>query len=283
MKLGGIPRLYAAATMFAVTSVFVKLAAARLGGPMVSGVRFAVGILFCVVAIAVTGGGFRPKRPGIVLLRGLFGAASMILAYVAIGLTGPGRATVLGNTYPILVAVIAALVFGERIRPATIVSLAACALGAFVVVRDGSGASMLGDLAAIGGAIFAGFAVNFVRRASATDGPFMLYLAPCLFGLPALALGGGLSSAAIDPSGIWLALAAGVFAFCAQIMMALGYKLVPAGKGSVVFYFETALTMVFGVLLGERPNARFFAGLAFIALGLAVNTVATSKTVKEPG
>lgn len=53
-----------------------------------------------------------------------------------------------------------------------------------LVMRDGSGASLLGEVIALGSALFAGVAINFVRRAAQHDNPFMLYFSPCLFGLP---------------------------------------------------------------------------------------------------
>ncbi len=282
MNLGGYSRLYAAAVLFAMTSGCVKLASRHLGGPAVSGIRFAVGIALCVGALVATKGSFKPKRAGFVLLRGIFGAVSMILTYVAIDLTGAGRATVLCNMYPVVVALVAGIVFRERIRPVTVISLALCGIGALVVMRDGSGASLAGDLAAVAAAVLAGFAVNFVRAASAVDSPFLLYLSPCVFGLPSVLIVRGGLATGFDAAGIAFALAGGVLVFFAQVFMASGYKRVPAGKGSVVFYFETALTMLIGVALGERPNARFFLGLALIAGGLVFNTAWRDRPSERP-
>jgi drug/metabolite transporter (DMT)-like permease len=54
--------------------------------------------------------------------------------------------------------------------------------------------------------------------------------------------------------------------------MALGYASVPAGRGSVVFYFETALTVLLGAFFaGEKFNLRFGLGLVLILGGLALN------------
>jgi drug/metabolite transporter (DMT)-like permease len=47
---------------------------------------------------------------------------------------------------------------------------------------------------------------------------------------------------------------------------------VQAGKGSIVFYLETVLTVLLGALFaGERFNLRFGLGLAMILGGLALN------------
>jgi drug/metabolite transporter (DMT)-like permease len=177
------------------------------------------------------------------------------------------------------VALFGALFFGERLRPRVFMCIAICTCGAILVMRDGSGASLAGDLIAIGSAVFAGVGVNLVRKGSRTENPFMLYLSPCLFGLPlfffvgpagAVASGGGASAG--GALGLLFLLGSGMLAFLAQALMALGYRSVQAGKGSVVFYLETALTVVLGALFaGEKFNLRFGIGLALILGGLALN------------
>ena len=270
---GGYAALYCAAFLFAFTSLFVKLASRYYSGMFVSAARFAVGAVLCTAVLLFGYRSMRPARPGLVALRGLFGAISMAMTYAAISQSGPGRAALLSNTYPLFVAVFGALFFGERFNARVFACIAICSLGALLVMRDGSGASMAGDLLALGSAVFAGIAINFVRRAAQGDNPFMLYLSPCLFGLPLFALvPPGTGAAAGGLAGLAFLLGVGVLAFLAQAMMAYGYKSVAAGKGSIVFYLETALTVLLGALFaGERFNLRFALGLALILGGLALN------------
>ena len=274
---GGYAALYSAAFLFAITSLQVKLASRYFSGMFVSAARFAVGAILCMAVLAFGYRSLKPARPGLVALRGAVGAFSMAMGYAAISLTGPGRAVLLSNTYPLFVALFGALFFKERIGPRIFVCIAICTSGAVLVMRDGSGASLVGDLLAIGSAVFAGVAINFVRRAVKTDNPFMLYLSPCLFGLPLFAfvpvgtIGTVSTGGAV---GILFLVGVGVTAFLAQALMALGYKTVQAGKGSVVFYLETALTVLLGALvIGEHFNLRFAAGLALIVGGLVLNHV----------
>ncbi len=280
MRVQGQAALYSAATIFAFTSLCVKLSGAYYSPLFVSASRFALGAILCIVTLAAAFPGTRPKRIGAVIFRGLFGSLSMIATYAAVTLTGPGRATVLSNTYPLFVALFGALVFGEPAPPRTLASAGICVLGALLVVRDGSGASLAGDLLALGGAVLAGLAVNVVRRASAAgENPFVLYLSPCLFGLPLFAFAppapplvtGGIP-------GIALLLAVGLGGFFAQALMAYGYKTVPASRGSVVFYWETALTMLLGIVFaGERLNLRAALGIALILCGLWINNERSPK------
>jgi drug/metabolite transporter (DMT)-like permease len=276
MRVRGYAALYSAAIVFAFTSLFVKLASRSYSGLFVSASRFAVGAILCAIVMLAHYRSLKPVKPGLVALRGIFGALSMAMMYAAISLTEPGRAALLSNTYPLFVVVFGALFFGERFDPRVLLSIAVCSCGAFLVMRDGSGASLVGDLIAIGSAIFAGLGVNFVRRTIQYNNPFMLYLSPCLFGLPLFAFvpAGSVGAAGQGGLSLFFLLGVGIFAFVAQSLMAYGYRAVPAGSGSVVFYLETALTVLLGVLFaGERFNLRFGAGLALILGGLALNHV----------
>jgi len=271
LRVRGFAALYSAATIFAFTSLFVKLSSRYYSGLFVSGARFVIGGALCLVALFAHYGGVKTRRPGVLIMRGLFGAGSMAATYAAISLTGPGRAALLSNMYPLFVPVFGALFFKERFNPRTLGSLALCTIGAVLVVRDGSGAALAGDLLAIFSAVLAGVAVNFVRQATSTENPFLIYLSPCIFGLPVL-LFAPQSSGLGSPVSLLLLLGVGGGAFVAQALMAYGYRSVPAGRGSVVFYWETALTVLLGFLLaGEHFNLRFGAGLVFILAGLWLN------------
>lgn len=271
-RVAGMAALFLAATNFALVILLVKLASRHFSGLFVSGVRFATGALLCGAVLLFRRGDARLRNPKMVLLRGLFGAASMVASFAAVSLTGPGRAALLGNTYPLFVALFGALFFKERLEARSLLSLAVCTAGALLVMRDGSGAALLGDLLALANALLAGMAVNYVRRASAAgDNPFVLYLAPCLFGLPLLAFA-PLPSGPPPASAILLLALVGLGSFSAQVLMSIGYRSVPAGRGSVVFYWETALTVLLGFLFGgESPNPRFLAGLCAILAGLWLN------------
>ncbi len=271
-RVAGMAALFLAATNFALVILLVKLASRHFSGLFVSGVRFATGALLCGAVLLFRRDDARLRNPKMVLLRGLFGAASMVASFAAVSLTGPGRAALLGNTYPLFVALFGALFFKERLEARSLLSLAVCTAGALLVMRDGSGAALLGDLLALANALLAGMAVNYVRRASAAgDNPFVLYLSPCLFGLPLLAFA-PLPSGPPPASAILLLALVGLGSFSAQVLMSIGYRSVPAGRGSVVFYWETALTVLLGFLFGgESPNPRFLLGLCAILAGLWLN------------
>lgn len=263
----GFFSLLTAAFLFALTTALVKLSSASISGYMISATRFLVGIVLSCTAILVRYGRIRVVNRKDWMLRGIYGAVSMILSYLAIARTSGGRATLLGNTYPIFVAVFAALFFRERLRGAAIPSLALCTLGSALVLNDGAGYPTSGDVLAILSAVFAGLALNHLKRARNTEDPFTLYLSPCLFGLPvstALAA----KTAVFHPGALALAAGVGLVVFLGQICMTWGYKHVPVSRGSRIFYLETLLAVGFGALLGERLKPVFFVGGALIVAGL---------------
>jgi len=269
---GGQRALLVAATSFALTSLCVKFASRYYSGLFVSASRFAIGIVLCAAIIVARKPRLDRSALPMVLLRGGLGAISMACTYIAIGLTGPGRAILLNNTYPVFVGISGALFFKEKMSPKVFVSLLLCTIGAVFVVRDKSGASFLGDMVAIVGSVTAGISVNVIRKASVAGvDPFILYLSPCVFGLGLFAFASPPSSAG-GPVGVLLLCCVGVGAFLAQTLMAYGYKTMPANKGSISFYWETALTVALGAIFaGESLNLMFLVGLCFILLGLWIN------------
>jgi drug/metabolite transporter (DMT)-like permease len=87
---GGYAALYSAAIVFAFTSLFVKLASRYYSGLFISSFRFAVGSAALRRRPRLGYRSLKPGNPGLVALRGVFGALSMAMTYIAISMTGPG-------------------------------------------------------------------------------------------------------------------------------------------------------------------------------------------------
>ncbi len=268
----GEPALYASVLIFSFVNLFVKIAGSHFSGFFVSGIRFAIGaVLAFIVVFTRKSWPDKAQLPDIIL-RGLFGALAMIATYVAIALTGPGRATLLSNTYPLFVALFGVLLFKERASWRLAGSLALSMAGAVLVMRDGSSVNPLGDVVALAGAVFAGISVNYLRRASSRGvDPFVIYLSPCLFGLPVLAFASFPGTAPSAAAVVFL-LAVGIGAFLAQALMTYGYRTVSASRGSVFFFAETGITVLLGALFaGETVTPRFGLGLSLIFAGVWMN------------
>jgi drug/metabolite transporter (DMT)-like permease len=262
--------LYMASALFALTSVIVKMASRMYSGLFISSVRFLFGIVFISASLLLLKKGFRIHNKKAWIGRGISGAGAMIAYYLAIHRASSGRATLLANTYPLFVAIIGYMIFKEKIVRNTIGSLIFCTAGVLLVLNDGSHYNIFGDLIALGSGIASGFAVHFIKKGRETDNSFIIYLSPCLFGLAMLPLTYR-EFGSVNPKGFLLLFLIGLLSFLAQFLMAYGYKEISASKGSVVFYLETALAIVFSIFIGERLSVRFLAGLGLILLGLLIN------------
>lgn len=273
-NIHGMMALLAAALLFATTTTLVRIASNSLSGYFISMVRFAVGAALSVAWLISARRGIRIVNKRDWLLRGFYGAISMTLSYMAISRTSGGRATMLSNTYPIFVALFGRIFFGQKLLPTAIPALALCTLGSVIILNDGSGYALAGDAMALLSAVFAGLAINHLKRARATDDPVSLYLSPCVFGLPvvaSLALATGGMPVAPQPGALAMAVGLGVVVFGAQILMTWGYKYVNAASGSRVFYLEIIFAVALGALIGERLKPAFFAGAGVIMAALSLD------------
>lgn len=269
--------MLAAALLFATTTTLVRLASNTLSGYFISMMRFAVGAVLSVGWLWFSRRGLHIVNKRDWLLRGLYGSLSMTLSYIAISKTSGGRATMLSNTYPIFVALFGRLFFGQKLLPTAIPALVLCTAGSVIILNDGSGYALAGDAMALLSAVFAGLAVNHLKRARGTDDPVSLYLSPCIFGLPVVAslawTTRGMPVTA-NPAAIAMAAGLGVIVFGAQILMTWGYKYVNAASGSRIFYLEIVFAVFLGALIGERLKPAFFAGAAVIFAGLSLDWIA---------
>ncbi len=263
--------LYMSACLFALNSVIVKIASESYSGIFISSIRFLFGILFTISAIIISGEGFRINNKKYWVLRGVAGAVAMISFYVAINITSSGRTAMIEKIYPIFVTILGFLFFREKVTKGIIASLVLCTAGLFFIMYDGSKYNIAGDLIAILSGIAASFAIIFIKKARETDNSLIIYLSPCIFGIVTIPFSFNEFSL-ITTNGFFLLLLIGFLTFAAQVMMAYGYKEVPAAKGSIIYYLETVLTILLSiVIVNEVITVRFIIGCILVMLGLIIN------------
>jgi drug/metabolite transporter (DMT)-like permease len=275
--------LYLSAILFAVNSVIVKIASETYSGLFISSIRFLFGIAFTIFSIWITGQKFRIINKKYWILRGIAGAAAMICFYVAINLTSSGRTALLEKIYPIFVTIFSYLLFKEKITKNIIFSLVLCTAGVFFIMYDGSKYSLAGDLIALCAGVAAGFAIIFIKKARETDSSLIIYLSPCIFGMVTIPFSFHEFSL-VTSEGFFLLMLIGLITFAAQVMMAYGYKEVPAAKGSIIFYLETVVTILLSLLIvNEEITARFIIGCVLVILGLMFNNSPKLFMLKSEG
>jgi len=256
---------------FAATAVCVSLLSSRFDGYFTSFCRFLVGLAIGIAELSARGRPFKIVRFKPWLGRGIFGAAGMILYYVSIALGTPGRASVLNNSFPLFVAVIAVLVLREDVRAATVAGLIVAFSGVALVLWDGASVTLLADAAGIASGFIAGISYHFNKRASKTEDPIVIYLGVCIVGILATAF--ALPQAAhLDVASVILLLLAGAGPYVAQICITIGLRDIPTTEGSVHTFAKIPLTVVAGIaFLGDSITTRFVAGTVLLIVGLFLN------------
>jgi drug/metabolite transporter (DMT)-like permease len=264
--------------LFSIMATLAKTVSASFSGTFIALFRFVSGITLGITLLVITSKPLRVNHKRSWILRGIFGSTSMILYFVAIRMTGSGRATLLGNTFPIFAALFGYLLFKESITTLQIVSLALCVLGVGLVFYDGSVVSMWGNLLGLSVGVVSGIAVHFIKKSTEADEPIIVYLATCLFGLVILPF--TINEAInITPHSLLSLLLIGMLAFAVQILIGYGFRSVTATKASTITCTTIPLTALFGYCTGEELRPGFLLGTAIIIVGLLASSVATDRAL----
>ena len=270
-QLHGVLYMLVAAVGFSLMGLLVKVASATFPTMQLVFVRSALMTAITVWALR------RERTPllGVdrrtLLARGVVGAVALSFFYLGIGRLPLGDAVTIQYTTPVWTALVAALLLGERLRPAVLVgavlSLAGVALVAKPSVLFGAGAALdpWGVAAVAAAAVLSGFAYTFVRKLRATDRPmtiiFYLSWVGMVGALP-FALGGW-----AWPTG-WewaLLLGIGLATHAGQVGLTNGMHRLEAGTASSIGYLQVVLAFAWGALfLGDAVDGLSLAGAALV-------------------
>lgn len=208
---------------------------------------------------------------GAQLLRTAFLVAAMTIHFVAI--TTIPLATALGAYFvsPIIAALLAALVLGERLTMRRGVATVLGFAGAMLIVRPGGEIETGTLLALLGGGLFACYIV--ATRAAALTAPALATLAfQCLFGTVLLTPFAFFFWSWPDAEVIFLMLLMGAISSLSHLLSISAFRHAEASTLAPLYYVEIVGTTTVGYLFfGEFPDAVVWAGIAvIIASGLIV-------------
>jgi drug/metabolite transporter (DMT)-like permease len=171
----GIGLMVLAMIVFGAQDALSRHLAARYGIVLVLTIRFWFFALFVLALSARAEGGLRAvaatRRPALQVLRGLTLVVQLVLlieGFVRIGLV---ESHAIFACYPLLVAVLAALVLGEAVPPARWLAIAAGAVGVLIILQPGAGVFTPAALIVLGAAsIFATYSI-LTRLVARHDSP----------------------------------------------------------------------------------------------------------------
>jgi drug/metabolite transporter (DMT)-like permease len=275
--LRGVGVILVASCLFGAMAVCVRFAGRSMPAMQIAFVRF-LGSLIVLLFLAGHRG-LRPQgrlRP--LLLRGLLGAAAIVLYYTGIQGAGAGLATMLHCTYPVPATLLAGLLMGESLNRRTLAAVALNLVGVVIILGPGSdlgSATTLGALSALGASVLAGGAVATARHLRATENAALITIYFMAVGVVVTAP--SLLQAWPDAGATTLLALAGVVLTSAAgqwlLHQGLGYASATAGSLAAATSVVTAVALEAAVL-GERLPSHALGGAVFMlaAIGLAAHS-----------
>lgn len=271
----GIAFIIAAGLLFPVMNGFAKLLGADYASLQVSWAR-AFGHVLFLLAVLLPRRGLRvllSRRPVAQLLRSVFLFASNLCFFFGITFIPIGKASAISLAAPLVVALLAGPMLGERTTRARIAALAVGFLGVLVVIRPGTALFHWASLFVLASATCYGIYQVLTRRIASIDPPETAALYASLVG--AFVIVAALPLVWITPTS-WRDIAL----FCAMGPLgALGHYCVarallyaPANVVSPFQYFQLIGAVAVGYLFfGDLPDRLTWLGAAIIiASGLAI-------------
>tara|TARA_B100000683_G_scaffold171669_1_gene165435 strand:- start:2160 stop:3074 length:915 start_codon:yes stop_codon:yes gene_type:complete len=270
----GMWRVWASTVFLSLNGVCIKLASEHAHVMQIVTVRSFLGLLLCIASAKGNIQSLFGRNKLLLSVRGVLGMFAMIATFTAFSILPVAEATVIFFVNPVLVALLAWLVLGEKVGLIGGVSVLVCFGGVLLVAQPSfffeSGGSLpfMGVVSALVGACFSAGAMVTVRALGHKE----IALSP-VFYLNLCTFVGTVYFAIQDwvwgSWELWLILIAiGVLTHFGQYFMTRGLAMETAGRGSAVGYFQIVFAIIWGVLFfSELPNLLALIGAVFIFLG----------------
>lgn len=258
--------MVAAAFLFAVMSVMVKVLSHSLPNAMVVFLRSGLSLLLLLPPILRRGvAELRTLHLREHIVRGAVGMAAMYCFFFVIGKLGLAEALLLNYSLPLFIPFVERAWLGEPTPRGIWKPLAIGMLGLSLILKPGPGLFQPAALVGVFGALFAATAQVGVRRLTLTESvtKIVFYFSVCstLIGLgPALWV--WVTPAAGSVPMILAMVAAGTVA---QLMMTRAYQLAPAAQVGPFIYGSVAFAALFDWLIfGRHPDGLSTLGTALV-------------------
>ena len=217
------------------------------------------------------------NRPRWLFARGITGAVSLLLFFLALEYVPVTGAVAVRYLSPFFAIAIVAVALGERVRPIQWFYLLVAFAGVVLAKGFDPRFTLLGFGLILGSAVLGGVTLALVRMIGTTEHPLVIV---CYFtGLATLlgALGMWASPRGYTPPAAadWLPLIGlGVVGFVGQIFMTVALQREPASRVMPLKYVETVFLLLLGyAFLGETYGVWALVGMLLILVGNVLNVV----------
>ncbi|MEZ9511963.1 DMT family transporter [Vibrio breoganii] len=213
----------------------------------------------------------------LLFLRGAVGTGALMCVYYAVTTLPLAEATILQYVHPVFTALLGVLFLKERIQQSTMICIAFCLLGLFVMVQpnmggDSSELPMFSIMIALCGAFGSSIAYVIVRKLSRTEDSSVIILYFPMVALP-------VSTLLIWQDFVWPSLyitimlvLVGIFTQIGQYGLTKAMQTQDAGKASAYSYVQIVFSALLGVwVFSEIPSVWTYMGGGLIVIGALIN------------
>jgi drug/metabolite transporter (DMT)-like permease len=211
---------------------------------------------------------FRPRNPGLMLIRGVVGSATFVLLVIAIRNIPYSAAMVFFYSFPAFAAFFSAVFFGEKASRGDLLCISVTIAGIAVLFDFKFGGGIFGQAMGALAGVMAGLTTCLIKKLRETNGSAIIYFYLCLVGglvtAPFFLMGPRFPQTSYE----WL-LVGGIVATStsAQLLMTRGFKYCKSWEGGVFMSTEVIFALVIGIaFFSEQMTWRFFIGGAMIVL-----------------
>ncbi|MCV3738953.1 DMT family transporter [Rhizobium sp. TRM96647] len=248
---------FAAFAVFSGADASVKLLAERFAVPQVTFMlTMAALVMLCVLAGAKGSlNSLFPRYPGLALLRALLLAIDTILIHYAFSMLPLSEAYLLAFMTPVLVALLALVLLGERLSLLAWCGVLVGFFGVTVALRPGFVTLNLGHAAAAGSALVFALSLVLLRRAKSAESDVAL-VSTLLVVLAAVALvvaipSGGLVS--VGPLDLLYVFAGGLFLLGGHMLLVRAFRTGDASVVAPLQYSQIIWGCLYGALFFAAP------------------------------
>lgn len=204
--------------------------------------------------------------------RGLLGVLGTIAYYFTIPALGPGKATLISNTYVVISALMAVWFLNESFSAGKLVGNLLAFLGLALLIATPAQLMHFGwyEVLAVFGAFMAAGTIIVIRKLTLTESTAMIYTSQCVYvligALPLAVV--ELLRTSMDMSGITALVVAGVTATFGQLAMTEGFRHLSVAVGGVFQICVSVVIAIGGVVIfGETFTGAQVVGAVLILGG----------------
>jgi drug/metabolite transporter (DMT)-like permease len=281
----GIKYMLLATFFFAIMNVTVKVLP---GIPVYEIIFFRslVTLVMSAIAIKQKGLSFLGNNKKLLILRGLFGSAGLLLYFITVKEMPLASAVVIQYLSPIFSTILAIYILHQPMKPIKWLFYVIAFVGVFVVKGFDSRISMTMFACGVGSAIFSGLAYNMIGKLKGQDDPLVVVMYFPLVTLPLIAI--PTAMVWVTPSWVelcWL-IGMGVSTQLAQLLMTRAFQAEDISKVAIFQYVGLIYALVFGYFIfDESFNLQSIAGMLLLVAGVVLSaiygTIETKKLNKQ--